>query len=187
MAYVLALCAIAFWSTNAVTAKFVLQGLPVEQIQFLQFLGATCVFAFLRYGSTAKGKQNRVGITAWILGTVGLTGTMIFQYIGFDIGPITEANIIAYAWPLFAVFFVVLSGTTPRPILLLTLAVIGFLGAGLVIGGNEWSNLSFATSPYGFMAAALSAVCMAVYTFGIGQTKNQPLRVRQTQEAFTCN
>ncbi len=170
IAYLFAFCAIALWSTNAVTASFVLQILPVEQVQFLQFLGAFLVFAVLRKTLIQADQKSKSSKTAWLLGIIGLTGTMIFQYIAFAIGPITESNIIAYAWPLIATIFVILTGTAHRPLLLLCLAIVGFLGACLVIGGNQIIQLKFTTNSYGFIAAIASALCMAVYSFGIGRS-----------------
>lgn len=171
MAYLLALCAIVLWSTNAVTASFVLKVLPVEQVQFLQFLGAFLVFVLFRYASRKTNGQKRLSAAAWALGIIGLTGTMIFQYVAFAIGPITEVNIIAYAWPLIAAIFVIATCNAPRPILLLSLAIAGFLGAGLVIGGDQLVQFGFVTNSYGFIAAVASALCMAIYSFGIGRTK----------------
>lgn len=171
MAYFYALCAIGLWSTNAVTAKFVLQYLPVEQVQFLQFLGAFLIFVFLKYPSGKPGKWVQFNKKAWLLGIVGLTGTMIFQYIAFSMGPITETNIIAYAWPLIAAIFIIRAGNSSHPIQLLSIAVAGFFGVGLVIGGNQFTQLDFVNNFYGFGAAITSALCMAIFSFGIGRTQ----------------
>lgn len=172
MAHFFALCAIALWSTNAVTANFVLKTLAVEQVQFLQFLGAFIVFVLLR-ASSGTGASPRRGFNrpAWLLGCIGLAGTMIFQYIAFSIGPITEVNIIAYTWPLIAAIMVIAAGDAQRPAFLFVLAVIGFIGAALVIGGSTITQMTFQTSLYGFAAALVSALCMAAFSFGIGRTK----------------
>ena len=47
--------AICFWSSNAVVAKFTLRGLSVEQIQLLQFVGATVVFFLISRAGRAAG------------------------------------------------------------------------------------------------------------------------------------
>jgi len=170
MAIILALLGISLWSTNALVASHVLKVLPVEQVQFLQFLGAFIVFLILALCSRTQGATFKLSSMTWILGIIGLPGTMIFQYLAFAAGPITEVNIIAYAWPLIASVFVIMAGDSQRPLLLFLLATIGFLGTVLVIGGNQLIKMEFAVGFYGFSAAAISALCMAIYSFGIGRT-----------------
>ncbi|MEP3232106.1 MAG: DMT family transporter [Hyphomicrobiales bacterium] len=171
MVYLFAIGAVALWSTNALVASLVLTALPVEQIQFLQFFGAFIVFAAIRYSGKSKRRAQKISRASWVLGITGLTGTMIFQYIAFSIGPITEVNVIAYAWPLITALLIVKTGATSYPRLLIFLSFIGFLGAAMVIGGNMLFNLSVELNVYGFLFASLSALCMAFYSFGIGRVK----------------
>ena len=90
MAFILALAAIFLWSTNAVVANHALKEMPVEQVQFLQFLGACFVILLIVWRRRPETKiQTSEWHVRWALGVIGLTGTMIFQYIAFDIGPIT--------------------------------------------------------------------------------------------------
>ena len=49
----------------------ILQKLPVEQVQFLQFLGAFCVLAVVKVFQENERRWRKA---------IGLTGTMIFQY-----------------------------------------------------------------------------------------------------------
>jgi len=170
MALLLALSAIALWSTNALVAKYVLQILPVEQVQFLQFLGAFFVFFLIALSRRELHRQFKLTRVAWILGIIGLPGTMIFQYLAFAAGPITEVNIIAYAWPLIAAVFIVVIGDALRPISLLLLAVFGFIGAVMVIGGDQLASMNISVGLSGFVTAAISALCMAIYSCGIGRT-----------------
>lgn len=171
MVYFLAISAVALWSTNALVASLVLTALPVEQVQFLQFLGALIIFAVIRYSRKSENRARKISGPSWLLGITGLTGTMIFQYIAFAIGPITEVNVIAYAWPLITALLIVKSGATSYPRLLIFLSFLGFLGSAMVIGGNMLFHLSLNLNVYGFLFASLSALCMAFYSFGIGRVK----------------
>lgn len=170
MAPVFALGAIALWSTNAVFANFVLQTLPVEQVQFLQFLGATLVFALL-YHRQKTPEDTTPLRTKLSLGIIGLTGTMVFQYIAFNIGPITEVNIIAYGWPLMAAVLLVVTGSTQNPWRLMVLSMLGFAGVVLLVGGTNVTSAFQTDNLGGVLAALLSALCMAVFSFGMTKTK----------------
>ena len=135
IALVLALLAVSFWSTNAIVAKYALQGLSLEHTQLLQFLGAATVCMLFKAWKKDLKSIYTLTKSAWLLGAIGITSTMIFQYVAFSIGPITEVNLIAYSWPLLAVCFFVMTGQSKKPILLLLLGLIGFLGVYLLITG----------------------------------------------------
>jgi drug/metabolite transporter (DMT)-like permease len=191
----LALAAIALWSTNAVTAKLVLADLPVSMVQCLQFTGAAIVFAWIQFGSRQRtamagkaarvGKANRVGkvalfagigAKALLLGLIGLTGTMVLQYLAFASMPVIEANLIAYTWPLLVAAGLILLKRTARPARLALLALAGFAGAALVITGGE-RTLTLVGESYGYAAAIGSAFCMAYYTLTIGSVSTAPERL----------
>lgn len=162
-----ALAAIGFWSTNAVVAKYALVELTVAQVQALQFAGAT--FAVWLFGFALPRKP----ITwpeprALGLGTLGLVGTMVFQYIAFAAGPIATVNLIAYSWPLLTALLVAACGIAYRPYRLVITSAAGFVGVGLLIGGDV-GVVEGGGSLVGYTAAFASAVCMAVYTFLIGR------------------
>lgn len=174
--------AICFWSSNAVVAKFTLRGLSVEQIQFLQFVGATVVFFLIsRAGRTAEShpgsaaadaataSRTRVTPFALALGLIGLCGTMVFQYLAFAAGPIAQVNLIAYSWPLVSAALVIGMRATSAPLRLFLVSLVGFLGVALIVtGGTEtdWGQANL----WGIAAAVMSALCMAVYTVAIGRT-----------------
>lgn len=165
-AVLLALAAIAFWATNAMTARLALGHLDVAQIQLLQFAGAALVFA-VALGAKGARKQAASPVASLLLGLIGLTGTMVFQYIAFAYGPIGEVNIVAYAWPLLAALALLARGAVPRPLVFLGLTAIGFFGAALVVF-RPGEGPMFASLTLGHVAAIASALCMAAYTVAIG-------------------
>jgi drug/metabolite transporter (DMT)-like permease len=160
-----AIAAIAFWSTNAVVAKLALGSLDVDQVQVLQFAGAAIVFAAAQISRASRISSS---VPSILLGVIGLTGTMVFQYIAFAQGPIGEVNIIAYAWPLLAAITLLAKGAVPRPHVFLLLTTLGFLGAALVVI-HPGAGLQLASVTWGHAAAIASAVCMATYTVAIGR------------------
>jgi len=173
----LALAAIALWSTNAVTAKLVLADLPVSLVQCLQFTGATIVFAWMQFSTRRRAPLLRgVGARALLLGLIGLTGTMVLQYLAFASMPVIEANLIAYTWPLLVAAGLILLRRTPRPLRLAVSALAGFAGAALVITGGERA-LTLSGEFYGYAAAIGSALCMAYYTLMIGGVAVAPERL----------
>lgn len=165
-AALLALAAIAFWATNAMTARLALGQLDVAQIQLLQFTGAALVFA-MAFGTRRATKQVVSPVASLVLGLIGLTGTMVFQYIAFAYGPIGEVNIVAYAWPLLAALALLARGAVPRPFIFLGLTAMGFVGAALVVF-RPGEGPMFASLTIGHVAAIASALCMAAYTVAIG-------------------
>ncbi len=166
----LALAAISFWATNATVAKFALVGLSVEQVQFLQFTSAAVVVGLTQRFSNGEPLWSRPPMKPLMLGIVGFTGTMIFQYLAFANAPITEANIVAYAWPLLAATWVALVWRPSQWVALMGLAVTGFVGVCLVIGRGQ--ALDYASEDaLGYAFAIASALCMAVYTVGIAKVK----------------
>ena len=163
-AILLTLGAVALWSTNAAVGRAALSSLNVEQVQVLQFLGATFVFAAAGGFRVVWSPRSAA---AAALGLIGVTGTMVFQYLSFAAGPIAEVNVVAYAWPLIAAIVLILLGTVARPIRYILLTLVGFVGASLIVG--PYSAGTSHGSHDGHLWAVASAVCMAAYTSLIGR------------------
>jgi len=157
--------AVGMWSTNALAAKAALASLDVLQVLFFQFGSAAVVFAAmgLYRARRSASRAPRPGRAATAIGVVGLTGTIFFQYLAFDMAPILEANVIAYAWPLFVAAWTAVVLWSPRSGLGLALAVVGFAGVALIFDGR--GSMSFAAGDaLGYLAAIASAGCMAFYS-----------------------
>lgn len=164
--------AVCFWSTNAVVAKYALAGLPVAQVQTLQFAGASAAFLILR-GLFSRSERALPKPDALLLGLVGLVGTMVFQYLAFSIGPIALVNLLAYAWPLLTVVILGMTGGAARPLGLIVASAAGFGGVMLLVGGAE-PDLEHGDTIAGYAAAVASALCMAVYSIGVARISSPP-------------
>ncbi|WP_225248303.1 DMT family transporter [Mesorhizobium sp. J8] len=124
---------------------------------------------------TPRGEKGTSAL-AYLVGFLGLVGTMVLQYIGFASMPVIEANLVAYTWPLMTAAAVILLGRPRRPLLLGLAAALGFVGVALVISGGgaqSWFEGSFV----GYLAAFGSALCMAFYSLMVGRLAVAPERL----------
>ena len=168
-ATIYALAAIALWSTNAVVAKQVFAELTIAQIQLWQFLGACAVFAIMRL---SRNQPVTGGANWWltaIAGMIGITATMVFQYIAFSIGPIAQVNLVAYSWPLILALILTRDGSLPEPFRIIALAAVGFVGVALVIDPFS-SHIGPWRAGWGHLAAFASALAMASYCYLVKRT-----------------
>lgn len=154
-ALLLALAAVALWSTLAATA-----------------VGLAAVPPFLLLGLSLTGagllalptlRQWRVGPRTLLLGVFGLFGFHLLLFLALRLAPAVEANLINYLWPLLMVVLapLLLTGVslTPRH---LAAAALGFAGAALVITGGHWTLSS--AHWHGYLLALGSAFIWATYS-----------------------
>ncbi|MDX8526944.1 DMT family transporter [Mesorhizobium sp. MSK_1335] len=114
---------------------------------------------------------------AYVVGFLGLVGTMVLQYIGFASMPVIEANLVAYTWPLMTAAAIILLGRPRRPLLLGLAAAVGFVGVALVISGGRTHIWFAGGSLIGYLAAFGSALCMAFYSLTVGRLAVSPERL----------
>jgi len=176
--------AVALWATNALVGKTLLASLPVSEVQFLQFCGAALVFALIRLATHAVPTTEAAGLigleatlAAYIVGFIGLVGTMVLQYLAFASMPVIEANLVAYTWPLMVAAVIILLGRPKRPLLLGVTAALGFVGVALVISGGRTHPWFEGGSLAGYAAAFGSALCMAFYSTAVGRLAVPPDRL----------
>lgn len=192
----LAVAAVGLWSTNAYAAEIALAHLGVAWLLLVQYGSAALVLGLVtrasglrrRWGEPARsgpagphtppgagtGGPNsaatRPGTVA--LGVVGLTGTVLLQYAAFALAPIVAANVLAYAWPLIAAFWLAATRRDRGTTIAAVLAVVGFLGVLLIFAGPGPQSAAPATAAettWGYAAALGSAICMAAYTLWSGR------------------
>jgi drug/metabolite transporter (DMT)-like permease len=164
--------AIAIWSLNATAAGVVLERLSVPQVLVLQFGGAFASLLTARAIARPAGRV-RVSLTSRTvaIGVVGLTGTMVLQYVAFASAPLVAANAIAYAWPLMAAAWTALAVRGDASRTPLALALVGFGGIVLLFSARGGAGASDGATPLGYLAAIGSAVAMAGYTLTAGRSR----------------
>ncbi len=177
-----ALGGIALWSTNAVAAASALDTLELPMVLLLQFASATLALTVAHSVATrrpprgvedteagADGRADRLRVAT--VGLFGFAGTVILQYVAFDTAPIMEANVIAYGWPMFAALWLAFVLRTPGTVLGVGLAVVGFVGVFLMTVGRGGGEDDASHAGFGYVAALLSAVCMALYSLAAGRLR----------------
>lgn len=108
------------------------------------------------------GVLARVPLRVYVFGTAGLFGYHFFYFSALRMAPAAEAGLIAYLWPLL---IVLMSGLLPGERLLpghVGGAVIGFLGAALIVSSGA-AGLDSAALP-GYALALLCAFTWSGYS-----------------------
>tara|TARA_R110002049_G_scaffold29972_3_gene102056 strand:- start:5108 stop:5977 length:870 start_codon:yes stop_codon:yes gene_type:complete len=115
--------------------------------------------------AAASGTLHRlrsVPLRVYVFGTLGLFGYHALYFSALRLAPAAEAGLIAYLWPLLIVIF---SGLLPGEVLRrghIIGALIGFVGAALIITGGA-GGFSTAYLP-GYGLALLCALTWASYS-----------------------
>jgi drug/metabolite transporter (DMT)-like permease len=166
-----ALGAVLLWSTNALAANLALGALTVYQLLSVQFVAATVALAAFRaHRSRGAGSRAALRLRDLPVAIVGLTGTIFLQYLAFASAPIVEANILAYAWPLFVAVWAAVAHRGRHTLIGVLLAVIGFAGVVLIFAGGG-AVAAGGGQTAGYLAALGSAGCMAFYTATVSRTR----------------
>lgn len=115
--------------------------------------------------TTATGslqQLRRVPAYVYIFGTLGLFGYHALYFSALRLAPAAEASLIAYLWPLLIVLFSgLLPGETLRAGHVIG-AVVGFIGAALIVTGGGTGFRPEALAGYGL--AMLCAVTWSSYS-----------------------
>lgn len=139
-------------------------GIPPFQLLAMTFaiaavLGTVVSVMRGRLGAAVRGQPGG----AWALGILGLYGYHACYFIALKNAPPAEASLIAYLWPLLIVVFsAALPGERLRWFHLVG-ALMGFVGAGLLIGGDGFSGGGFAIAS-GHFAAMACALIWSTYS-----------------------
>ncbi|MDF1803261.1 DMT family transporter [Thalassovita sp.] len=107
-------------------------------------------------------RLRSVPLRVYIFGTLGLFGYHALYFSALRLAPAAEAGLIAYLWPLLIVLFSgLLPGESLKPGHLIG-AVIGFLGAALIVGGGG-AGFDMQALP-GYLLALACALTWASYS-----------------------
>lgn len=157
------LAAIGLWSALAVLTTAT-DGLPPFQVLATTFAiaglaGACWALARGRIGLAAL-RQPAAALT---LSTAALFGYHALYFIALKRAPAVEANLINYLWPLLIVLFAGLLPGTRVGWQQIAGALLGLLGAVLLVTRGERLGLDPAHAP-GYLAAAGAALTWAAYS-----------------------
>ncbi|MCD8488189.1 MAG: EamA family transporter [Desertifilum sp.] len=155
--------AIVMWSTLALLTA--LSGnIPPFQLTAMAFILA---FGIGLIWSLSQGKglwhHFRLPLPVWGIGVTGLFGFHFFYFIALQNAPAVEASLISYLWPLLIVLFSALLPNERLRWFHLVGALLGFLGAGLLVTQGQ----SFQFNPeysLGYLSALICAVTWSGYS-----------------------
>jgi drug/metabolite transporter (DMT)-like permease len=155
IAILLALFTILLWSFLA------LLGSRVSHLPSILVTGVALSTSGLL--SSPAYKSWRIPFKTLLVGIGGIFGYHFLFFTALRYAPVVEANLVNYLWPLLIVLLspVILSGHVLKAHHLLG-ALMGLLGAGLIISGGRFS-LDLANLP-GYLSAAAAALVWACYS-----------------------
>ncbi len=176
---------IGFWGTNALAGSSALRRLDLGIVLTLQFASATLALTVIVLVRNVRAKPGRARpaepmarsdrLHGGVLGLIGFCGTQTMQYTGFAAAPIVEANIIAYAWPMFAAIWLAITSPRRQTVIGVFFSFVGFLGVAMMTAGQH--SGSGGGSLLGDVAALMSALCMAYYTLASWQARASAVHV----------
>jgi drug/metabolite transporter (DMT)-like permease len=113
--------------------------------------------------SSFTWKSWRIPLRTLLIGVGGIFGYHFLFFTAFRYAPVVEANLVNYLWPLLIVLLapVYLSGHALKAHHILG-ALMGLLGAGLIVSGGRFS-LDMDNLP-GYLSAAGAAFVWASYS-----------------------
>jgi drug/metabolite transporter (DMT)-like permease len=179
--YLYAIGAIVCWASLPAATGSGLKGLSIEELMFYSFSCAALFLWLLDALQTKSCKLSLPGVKASLLGIWGIFFYHYIYYQAMARAPLAEAAILATTWSFWIVVFSsILATGRLKPALVVT-ALLGLLGAGLVIGSGH--TLSF-QSDYlpGYLLALLCGLIWSSFSVGLPL-----LRInREPMTAFTC-
>ncbi|HEY0625814.1 MAG TPA: EamA family transporter [Allosphingosinicella sp.] len=154
--------AIPLWGSLAVLTTL-LSGIPPLQMLTVSFAmsGVLGTLLLLARGESLSGLLRQPP-ALWLLGIGAYFGYHLLFFLALRNAPVAEANLINYLWPLLIVLFsALLPGERLRPAMVIG-ALLGFGGAGLLIGTGSGAAQSEAW--IGYAAALASALIWSGYS-----------------------
>jgi drug/metabolite transporter (DMT)-like permease len=159
-----ALITISLWSLSAYFSAH------LRRVSPLLLVGISFTLAGLM--GIRSIRTWKVPLIVFVIGVGGLFGYQVLYFLAFQHAPAVEVNLINYLWPLFVVLLspVYLKGYPLCGYHILG-AMVGLLGAGVVVTGGAWHFDLGNTPGYGY--AAIAALIWASYSLLI--KRFQPL------------
>ena len=154
--------AILMWSLLALLTQ-ASGAVPPFQLVAMSFTIGALPGLFALAAGKGGAPVLRQNWRVYLLGIAGLFGYHFFYFTALRLAPVVEASLIAYMWPLLIVLFsALLPGETLKRHHI-TGAVLGFMGAVLIISGGRGFAVQWAYGG-GYLAAIACALIWSAYS-----------------------
>lgn len=159
-----ALAAIGIWGTLAAAVGDALTGVRATTLVFWAFVFAAPLLVGMDVVRRRTLRQIFVAPRRIVaLGAVGIFGYHALLFVALEQAPPVEANLLNYLWPLFMVVLApAIARERPRASFLAS-ALVGFVGAGLVVTQGESLHVE-GRHALGYALAATAAFVWASFS-----------------------
>ncbi len=162
------LLTILMWSSLALLSVFS-KNIP----PFLLLTLCFCISIFLvvlkrLYKREALLQLPSLNTAQWVVGVSGLFGFHFLYFLAIRHAPPIQVSLVCYLWPLLLALYVSLPG---QRMLTLIGALLGFLGAGIVISGGQTMDFTPAYT-LGYVYAFGAALIWSTYSWYMSKSDN---------------
>jgi drug/metabolite transporter (DMT)-like permease len=136
--YLFALGAILCWASLPAATGSGLDGLSVPELLFFSFVPAALYLCAQEMILSRRPAIPWPDLRLSLLGIVGIFGYHAIYYLALDHAPLIEGAILTTTWSFWIVVFSSVLSKKRLSLPVLAVALVGLLGAGLVVtGGNS--------------------------------------------------
>lgn len=178
--YFYALGAILCWASLPAATGSGLKELSTEELMFYSFLSAAAFLYLQDLVILRTAKVYLPGLKASLMGVWGIFLYHYIYYLALSNAPLAEGAILATTWSFWIVVFSSLLLFKKLKLSIVVTALVGLLGAGLVISSGK--ELSFDLGYMkGYLLALLCGLIWSSFSVGLAHVKVK----KEPMTAFT--
>lgn len=178
--YLYALGAILCWASLPAATGSGLKELSTEELMFYSFSSAA-IFLYLQ--DLISLRTVKIYLPGFRVSLMGVWGIFLYHYVYYlalDRAPLAEGAILATTWSFWIVVFSSLLLFKKLKVSIVVTALVGLIGAGLVIGAGK--ELSFSLSHMtGYLLALLCGLIWSSFSVALSRVKVE----KEPMTAFT--
>ena len=178
--YFYALGAILCWASLPAATGSGLDGLSVSELLVFSFVPAALYLTAQEFVISRRLHLPWPDMRLAALGILGIFGYHGLYFLALDHAPLVEGAILTTTWSFWIVVFSCLMGKKRMPLPILAVALLGLMGAGLVVSGGQGLNFETRYLP-GYL---LALTCGLIWSgFSVALSRIRP--GRDYMPAFT--
>ena len=178
--YAYALGAILCWASLPAATGSGLKEFSTEELMFYSFVSAAIFLYIQDIFILRTAKVSFPGVKASLMGVWGIFLYHYIYYLALDKAPLAEGAILATTWSFWIVVFSSLLLFRTIKLSIIVTALVGLLGAGLVISAGK--EVAFTLGHMqGYLLALLCGLIWSSFSVGLAHIKVK----REPMTAFT--